>query len=513
MADPVLVGIDVGTSSTKAVLLALGGDLLAVAAREYPVMTPRPGWAEQEPDAWVAAAVATVREAVARAGVDPSSVKGLALSGQMHGTVCVDDAGHPLRPAIIWADQRSDAEVGRVTETLGRERLAAWIGNPLATGFMLPTWLWLRAHEAGVAGAIRWLLLPKDYVRYRLTGEIGSEPSDAGSTGLLDPAARAWSVPLLAALELDSRPLPPMYASASVAGGLLPAVAVEMGLRPGTPVVFGGSDQALQALGNGVVAPGILSSTLGTGGQLFAPTERPVIDWPGPEEPGLRVHSFCHVVPDRWHVETAMLAAGLSLRWLRDQLSPGMSYSALADAAATVPAGSEGLLFQPYLAGERTPHMDPAARGSFVGLTIRHTRAHLIRALMEGVVLGMGQGLDLLHLLGVPVDTVIASGGATQHPLWLQLQADIYARAIRRTLSVEAAATGAAMLAGIGTGMYTSAADAIACVVRRHEEVVEPDPVRVRIYQSQAALFRDLYGALAPTDHELGRVTTSKSQV
>ncbi len=505
MNDPILIGADVGTSSTKAVVLTASGELRAVAAREYPVDTPRPGWAEQNSAQWLTAVVATVREAGERAGIDPAAVQGIALSGQMHGTVCLNAAGEPLRPAIIWADQRSSAEVATVTQTLGREQLAAWTGNPLATGFMLPTWLWLRSHMPELAAATRWLLLPKDYVRYRLTGEIGTEPSDAASTGLFDPAARAWSQPLIRALGLDPDLLPPVYPSADIAGGLLPDIAAEMGLAAGTPIIFGGSDQALQALGNGVVAPGVLSSTLGTGGQLFAPTERAVVDWPGPDASGLRMHSFCHVLPDRWHVETAMLAAGLSLRWLRDQVLDGTPYAELADAAAAVPAGSEGLLFQPYLAGERTPHMDPAARGSFVGLTIRHTRAHLIRAVMEGVVFGMRQGLDLVRSLGIPVETVVASGGATQHPLWLQLQADIYSLPIHRTRTLEAAATGAAMLAGIGTEIYTDAADAIARVVQHHEYVVEPDPVRARIYASQAALFADLYGALVHIDHQLAK--------
>jgi xylulokinase len=506
MRDPALVGVDVGTSSAKAVVLGAGGALLSVASREYPVDTPRPGWVEQDPERWVAAVIATVREAVERARIAPAAVQSLGLSGQMHGTVCVNVAGRPLRPAVIWADQRSGAEVNRVIETVGREQLAAWIGNPLATGFMLPTWLWLRAHEPEVAGATRWLLLPKDYVRYRLTGESGTEPSDAASTGLFDPAGLRWSEPLLEALDLDQDPLPPVSPSAAIAGELLPAMAAEMGLRPGTPVIFGGSDQALQALGNGVLAPGVVSSTLGTGGQLFAPTERPVIDWPAPDEPGLRMHCFCHVVPDRWHVETAMLAAGLSLRWLRDQVFDGTPYTALADAAAAVPAGSEGLLFQPYLAGERTPHMDPAARGSFVGLTIRHTRAHLVRAVMEGVVFGMRQGLDLMRALGVLVETVIASGGATQHPLWLQLQADIYGCRIHRTHTTEAAATGAAMLAGIGSGVYDGASDAIQSVVHLHKEVIEPDPVRARIYRDRAVLFGELYGALVDVDHKLGNV-------
>lgn len=499
MGSAVLVGIDVGTSSTKAAVLSPEGAPLAIAAQAYAVDTPRPGWAEQDPDGWVEAVLTTTRRALDEAGVAPDAVRGVGLSGQMHGTVCVGEGGDPLRPAIIWADQRSEAQVAAVISELGRQRLAAWTGNPLATGFMLPTWLWLREHEPEVAARTRWLMLPKDYVRYWLTGEVGAEPSDAASTSLFDPAARRWSTPLLEALAIDDGRLPPVHPSAAVAGGLREEPAAAMGLAPGTPVIFGGSDQAMQALGNGVIDPGTLSSTIGTGGQLFAPTSTHVID-----APELRLQSYCHVVPDRWHVETAMLAAGLSLRWLRDSVLGGGTYQALADAAAAVSPGADGLFFQPYLAGERTPHMDPRARGSFVGLTRRHGRAHLVRAVMEGVVLGMRQGLDLMVALGVPVERVVASGGATAHPLWLRLQADIYGRTIVRTKTVEAAATGAAMLAGVGVGTYADAAEAIERVVRWHPEVVEPDPVAVRIYARRYRLFCELYPRLVDTMHALG---------
>lgn len=498
-----MVGIDVGTSSTKSVVLAADGEVLGAASQTYPVNTPRPGWAEQDPDGWVDAAIRTVRDAVERANVKPEAVRALGLSGQMHGTVCVGASGRVLRPAIIWADQRSADQVVEIIDLLGRERLAAYTGNPLATGFMLPSWCWLQAHEPALAQEVRWLLLPKDYVRYRLTGEIGTEPSDAASTSLFDPAARGWSRPLLEALEIDSRFLPPVHPSAEVAGSLLPEVAAAMGLKPDVPVIFGGSDQAMQALGNGVVEPGVVSSTIGTGGQLFAPTARPVVDVPTEGEPGLRMHSYCHVLPDRWHVETAMLSAGLSLRWLRDQVLGGGSYGALADAARSVPPGADGLLFQPYLAGERTPHMDPRARGSFVGLTRRHGRAHLVRAVMEGVVLGMRQGLDVMRRLGVPVDRVVASGGGTQHRLWLQLQADIYNCPIHRTETLEAAATGAAMLAGVGAGVYEDVDAAIAAAVRRHGEVVEPDRLRATIHARQYETFVRLYPALVQLTHAL----------
>jgi len=500
MSSPILIGIDIGTSSTKTIILSADSRVLAVASEETTVATPRPGWAEQAPESWVRAVVTTLQRALSAAGVAPSSVAGLSFSGQMHGTVCVGADGRPLRPAIIWADQRSGAQVHDLVAGLGKARLAAWTGNPVATGFMLASWLWLREHESEVAQATRRLLLPKDYVRYRLTGEIGTEPSDASSTSMFNPSLRRWSLPLLEELGLARDVLPEIFDSTAVAGGLLPGIAGEVGLPAGTPVVFGGSDQAVQALGNGVVAPGVASSTIGTGGQLLAPTSSCVVD------PELRMHSFCHVQHDLWHVETAMLSAGLSLRWLRDQVLDGMTYGAMADAAAGVPAGADGLLFQPYLAGERTPHMDPRARGSFIGLTRRHGRAHLIRAVMEGVVFGMRQGLDVMVALDVPVDEMIGSGGATRHPLWLQLQADIYNRPIGRTCTSEAAAVGAAMLAGIGTGVFDNVQDAILRVVRRHDEVVLPDSARVDVYARQYEAFCALYPALMETVHELGQI-------
>ncbi|MGC9396425.1 MAG: xylulokinase [Anaerolineae bacterium] len=497
MAGVALMGIDIGTSSTKTVIVSLDGKLLGIAAQEYAVETPHPGWAEQNPETWVSAALDTVRRALVAADIAAGQVRAIGLSGQMHGTVCLDAHGRALRPAIIWADQRSAAQVAEVEARIGRERLVAWTANPLATGFMLATWLWLREHEPDVATATAHLLLPKDYVRYRLTGEIGAEPSDASSTSLFDTANRRWSAPLLDALSLDARVLPPVAASAAIAGGLLPEIAVATGLRPGTPVIYGGSDQAMQAVGHGVVAPGVLSSTIGTGGQLFAPIARPAYD------PQARLHCFCHVMPEVWHLESAMLAAGLSLKWLRDNVMMGLTYQEIADAAATVPPGAEGLFFLPYLAGERTPYMDPRARGSFVGLTLRHGCAHMARAVMEGVVFGMRQGLALMLDLGVTPERILASGGATQHPLWLHLQADMFNRPLYQTRTVEASAVGAALLAGVGVGVYADVADAVAQAVRYSDVVVTPDPDNAARYTTLAETFATLYPALAPTYHAL----------
>jgi len=486
-----LVGIDLGTSSAKAVAIEADGRIRGLATREYSVATPQPGWAEQDPAVWVAAVLETVRRAVAEAGCVPGQVAAIGLSGQMHGTVCLDRAGRPLRPAIIWADQRSAAQVARVYREIGVERLGRWTGNPLATGFMLASWLWVVENEPEIAGKTASLLLPKDFLRYRLTGALGTDASDASSTLLFDTAQRRWSHDLLDALRIPPDLLPPLGESAQVAGALTSAAADAMGLREGTPVVYGGSDQAMQALGHGVVEPGMMSCTIGTGGQLFAPLREPAYD------PELRLHLFCHAMPDRWHLEAAILAAGLSLRWLRDSVLIGMSYQQIADAAGELAAGAEGLIFLPHLAGERTPYMDPNATGAFIGLTLRHGRAHMARAVMEGVVFALRQGLELMEGLGPPVERIVASGGATAHPLWLQLQADIFRRPIFRTRTVEAAAVGAALLAGVGAGVYADVVAACTQAVMWDNVVVVPDAGRAAFYDERYRAYRRLYPALA----------------
>jgi xylulokinase len=491
MSSRVLLGIDLGTSSVKSVVIEPGGKVMGLAAREYPVAMPQAGWAEQNPETWVAAALESAREAINRAGVLPAGVAAIGLSGQMHGTVCLDAAGAPLRPAIIWADQRSAAQVARVYREIGAERLGAWTCNPLATGFMLASWLWLIENEPEIAWKTATLLLPKDYLRYRMTGALGTEPSDASSTLLFDTAQRDWSRELLNALGIAEGLLPPVGESAQIAGRLASEAATAMGLSEGTPVVFGGSDQALQAVGHGVIAPGVISSTVGTGGQLFAPLAQPAYDW------GLRLHLFCHAAPGLWHLEAAILSAGLSLRWLRDNVFMDMDYQQIADLAAAAPPGAEGLYFLPHLAGERTPHMDPDATGAFIGLTLRHTRAHMARAVMEGVIFAMRQGLDLMVGLGAPAERIVASGGASAHPLWLQLQADIYGRPIYRTQTVEASAYGAALLAGVGAGVYHDLSDACARAVVWGDAVIAPDVARAPLYDAAYRTFCGLYPALS----------------
>ncbi len=476
-----LIGLDIGTSSTKAVVVDRAGNLLAKAAREYGMDAPQAGWAEQDPAVWLAAAVNCVAEALRQSGVEPGEVRALGLTGQMHSLVAADASGEPLRPAIVWADQRSGAQVKHLTAQIGKAHLAEWTGNPLAAGFMLASWAWLRENEPRLAERTRLLLLPKDWVRLRLTGQSGSEPSDASSTLLFDPHIRQWSAPVLQAAGIDPGWMPPVQPSAAEAGGLLPEIARAMGLKAGTPVVFGCSDVTAQALAQGVVEPGQVSVTVGTGGQLFAPLRRPLHD------PELRVHLFCHALPDRWHHEAAVLSAGLALRWLRDQVWKGSRYGELADLAAGVEAGLDGLFFLPFLAGERTPYMDPGLRASFVGLGLRHGQAHLVRAAMEGVIFALRQGLDLLESLSpegarAADSPLIASGGSSAHPLWLQLQADIFNRPLQVDEAPEATARGAALLAGLGAGVYARVEDGL----RRSSEprLVQPDPQRAGLYEA-----------------------------
>jgi xylulokinase len=485
-----LLGIDLGTSSAKTVIIDRNGLVISLAVEEYGIDRPQPDYAEQDPHMWVRAAWKTMQSALHHAGIDGGQVGGIGLSGQMHGTVCVDLQGNPIRPAILWADQRSQTQVAEVYAKIGQQRLAEWTANPLATGFMLATWLWLLENEPATIEKTRRLMLPKDYLRHRLTGKTGSEPSDASSTLLFDTVRRAWSSELLNALSIDPALLPAIHESAEIAGSLTAEAAEMTGLQPGTPVVYGGSDQALQALGHGIVEAGLVSCTIGSGGQLFAPTTHPHYD------PQLRLHLFCHAIPKLWHLEAATLSAGLSLKWLRDSLYPPDTYQSLADAACQVQPGAEGLLFLPHLSGERTPYMDPQSKAAFVGLTRRHEKGHLSRAVMEGVVMALKNGLDVMVNLGVPLERIVASGGGTRHPLWLQLQADIFNRPIYSTAPVEAAAIGAAILAGKGVGVFSDVAQTSQELARWSDLVIYPAPENARYYEESYRVFCQLYPAL-----------------
>jgi xylulokinase len=448
-----LIGLDVGTSGVKGVALSEDGAVLATASEEYPLSTPRPGWAEQDPELWWAAA----QRVLAALPEGP-----VGLSGQMHGLVVLDEHGEVLRPAILWNDQRTAAECAAIERLVGLERLIELTGNRALTGFTAPKLLWLRTHEPEVYARVRHVLLPKDYVRFRLTGERTIDCADASGTLLFDVARRRWSEEVCAALELPLEWLPEVH--------------------EGTEVATAG-DQAAAALGVGIVAPGPVSVVLGTSGVVFA-----VLPAYAPDAQA-RVHVFCHAVPDTWHAMGVMLSAAGSFAWLHGVL--GVDYATLAGEAARWPAGTEGLLFAPYLAGERTPHADPDARGAFVGLSLRHDRGALTRAVLEGVAFGLRDSLELLRSLGVRPEVGRVSGGGARSELWTQIVASVLRLPLERTESEEGSAFGAALLAGVRAGVFASAAEAVERCVRVRDRV-EP----VWDYEAQYARFRELYPAL-----------------
>jgi xylulokinase len=485
-----LIGVDVGTSGTRALAVTTDGELVAEANRPHELLTPRPGWSEQDPGQWWDAAQAALAEVAAAA----EDVVGLGLTGQMHGSVFLDSAGDVIRPALLWNDQRTAAECAEITERVGAERLLEIAGNPALTGFQAPKVLWLARHEPDAYARVASVLLPKDYVRLRLTGEHATDASDAAGTLLLDVRARDWSPAILDALEIPRAWMPAVHEGPEVTGTVRDDLAAELGLPRGLPVAAGGGDNAAAAVGVGVVREGSLSSSIGTSGVIFSHRDAFAPD------PSGRVHAFCHAVPSAWHLMSVTLSAGGSLSWWRDQL--GGDFDALVGEAEAVEAGAEGLVFLPYLTGERTPHLDPDARGGFVGLTVRHGRGHLTRAVMEGVAFSMRDGLEIMRELGTPDDDVRAVGGGARSPLWLQLQADVYGRAIRRTVIDEGPAYGAALLAGVAAGAFADVNDA-AARVRLREEVTEPDPERARRYEELYGVYASLYPALRDAMHAL----------
>jgi xylulokinase len=460
-AERTLVGVDVGTSGAKAIAISTDGDVVGTAEASYPLSTPRPGWSEQDPDDWARAA----EQVIADLGADPAAV---GLSGQMHGLVVLDEQGRVLRPAILWNDQRTGAECAEIEERIGLARLIELTGNRALTGFTAPKLLWLRRHEPDVYGRIAHVLLPKDYVRFRLTGERAIDAPDASGTLLFDVARRRWSDEVLDALEIPAEWLPPAYESTEAAGA---------------------GDQAAAALGVGIVRPGPVSVVLGTSGVVFGvlPEYRP--------DAGARVHVFCHAAPGSWHAMGVMLSAAGSFRWLRDTFDT--PYDVLLDEAARWAPGADGLLFAPYLSGERTPYPDPDARGAFVGLELRHDRGALARALLEGVAYGLRDSLELLRELGVRPEVGRVSGGGARSELWLRIVASVLGLPLERTVVEEGSAYGAALLAGVRGGAFADAADAVdRCV--RVRQTVEPDAEWRDAYEEGYVRFRRLYPTIRP---------------
>lgn len=499
----ILLGIDLGTSSVKSILMDEAGRILAIGQESYTFDIPREGWAEQDPDVWWTASVRTIRQALDHARIKPGEITGISFSGQMHGLVPLGVDGRPVRKAIIWCDQRSADQVERIRNEIGVERLGEITGNPVATGFQLPSLLWMKEHEPDSLDEVRTILLPKDYVRYRLTGMLSTDLTDAASTLAFDTRRAVWSDELIHALGLPRSVYPDVYLPEDPAGGVSEAASRETGLNAGTPVFHGGADQVMQAIGNGIFEPGQISVTIGTGGQVFAPISGFSYD------PRLRSHTFNHVARDRWYFLGAALSAGLSLRWLRDQVLGGINYAEMDRLAGSMAPGSDGLVFLPYLSGERTPHMDAEARGLFFGLTLRHGQGHLARAVMEGVVFALRDCLEVYRGLGQRADRVIASGGGAQSPLWLQLQSDILNVEVRTSQMVEQAGVGAAITAGVGAGLYAGYREACSRVIRWSDTVYYPDQAAVQKYDAYFRLYQDLYAVNRALMHRCTRLSRS----
>jgi xylulokinase len=487
----VLVGLDVGTGGARAVAVDGSGEIVAEASSEYPLHTPRPGWTEQDPEDWWTGAKAVLAEVASEAG----EVAGIGLTGQMHGSVFLDGSDRVIRPALLWNDQRTQAQCDRITQSVGGERLISIAGNPALTGFQAPKIVWLRDEEPENFRRVSRVLLPKDYVRLRLTGEYATDASDAAGTLLLDMRARAWSGEILDALEIPHEWMPEVYEGPENTGALRESVAEELGLSPGIPVAAGGGDNAAAAVGSGIVGPGLVNSSVGTSGVLFAHTQEFKPD------PSGRLHAFCHAVPGAYHLMGVTLSAGGSLSWWRETL--GGDVDELVGAASDVPPGCEGLVFLPYLSGERTPHLDPKARGAFFGLTARHGAGHMTRAVMEGVIFSLRDSLEIMRDLDVPIEDVRATGGGARSDLWRRLQADIYGTTIRRTVADEGPAYGAALLAGVASGGYADVDEATS-VVRLREDITEPDSGRSKIYEEYYEIYCSLYPA---TGSAMSRLT------
>jgi xylulokinase len=492
------LGIDVSTTGAKALLIDETGAVAASATTPLTLQTPRPLWSEQDPREWWKGTSASIRQALAEAGASGADVAAVGLTGQMHGLVLLDANHEVLRPAILWNDQRTAAECAEMETRVGRTALVREVGNVALTGFTAPKILWVRNHEPEVYRKARLVLLPKDYVRLRLTGEAAMDKADGSGTILFSLAARTWSKRVLEALEIPREWLPRTFEGPEPTGAVTSDAAAETGLAAGTPVVAGGGDQAAGAVGAGAVRPGVVSLTLGTSGVIFATTESALV------EPEGRLHAFCHAVPGKWHFMGVTLSAAGSLQWYRDTLTPKESFAEIVAEAEQAPAGSEGVLFAPYLSGERTPHPDPLARGSFVGLTLRHQRAHLTRAVLEGVAFSMKDCFGLLQGAGLgAVKEVRIAGGGAKGALWRKIVASALGLPMLTVNSTEGAAYGAALLGGTGVGAWPSveaACDATVAVTGRDEPVAE----WAGTYESLYPRYRGLYKALKPTYDNLG---------
>jgi xylulokinase len=483
-----ILGVDVGTGGTRAVLIDRAGTVLASFASEHaPIRSEHIGWAEQEPEDWWRAAREAIAGAMAASELTGSEIEAVGLTGQMHGCVMLDAEGEVLRPALIWCDQRTQPQCDWLTEKIGFERLIELTCNPALPNFTLTKLLWMREHEPEIFAKIAHVLCPKDYVRYRLTGEFAMDMQEASGTLLLDVANRRWSAEVAEAAGIPMAWLPRLFEGPEICARISAAGAGATGLAARTPVAAGAGDQGAGAVGMGILAPGSVSATIGTSGVVFAATDSPIKDRLG------RLHTFCHAAPGRWHVMGVTNGAGLSLRYFRDTFAPGISYEELSALAGEAPAGSDGLMWAPYLFGERTPHLDPEARAAFVGITASHTRGHFIRAILEGVAFSLGDTLTLFRELGVPVKAIRLGGGGARGALWRQIQADVYGHPVELLEAEEGGAFGAALLAGTGIGVWQSVEEACAATVRVAETVA---PKHAGVMEQVYMKYRRIYPAL-----------------
>lgn len=496
-----LLGLDISTTGAKAILVDNQGVVLGTASHVYPLSTPKPLWSEQNPEDWWQAAINSIQEVLATTGISPSTIQAIGLTGQMHGLVLLDESGNILRPAILWNDQRTEAACNTLVEKVGLQNLIQITGNAAMTGFTAPKLIWVRENEPEIYQRIAHILLPKDYIRYKLSGSFAIDCADASGTSLFDITHRAWSPEIIDRLEINPDWLPQVFEGTEVTGEVSAEGAQAAGLALNTPIVGGGGDQAAQAVGVGAVEPGIVALTLGTSGVVFAPTAGPKIDPQG------RLHAMCHSLPpgegQGWHLMGVMLSAAGSLRWFRDTFAAGCDYTNLLAPVEDIPSGSEGLLFLPYLTGERTPYPDPKARGGFIGLTVRHALPHLTRAVLEGVAFGLRDNLALFQETGLEaIHQIRVSGGGAQSSLWRQILADVMNVELVTVNTTEGACYGAALLAGVGTNVWSSVREACRATIHTLERT-QPIPANVAAYEPYYQAYRSLHPALKSINHFL----------
>lgn len=483
------LGIDVGTGGSRAILIDSEGTIIASATVEHlPFTTPEIGWAEQEASDWWRASAESIRQVLEHGNIKADEIGAIGLSGQMHGAVFLDKFDEILRPSIIWCDQRTEEECRQLTEKIGAEKLIRLVSNPALTNFTLTKMLWVRRNEPEIWKQVRSVLLPKDYIRFRLTGDRATDVSDASGTLMLDVQNRKWSFDIMDAVEMNENLLPALFESAEITGTISADCAAATGLVAGTPVVAGAGDNAAGAIGMGIVRVGSVSATIGTSGVVFAVTDKPSVDLRG------RIHTFCHAVPDLWHVTGVTQAAGLSFRWFKDNFAAGESYDDLVEEAAKTSAGADGLLWTPYLMGERTPHIDPNARASLIGLTASHTRAHVVRAILEGVAFSLRDSIEIFKELNIPISSIRLGGGGARSLLWRQIQADIYGQSVEKLVAEEGAALGAALLAGVGVGAWKTIEEACHKTIRVAERI-DPNGKSTDVLNHQYQAYKKIYSA------------------